>query len=437
MKKSTVLGLGAVCAAVSMFFNVSCSKIVQDEGLAGQAGTSKVRVLTRSATGGLNYPVSLYAFGDDGSLKAFQTLESEDETMSLSLKKGELHKVVALSAPASDYLLPESPSLTALITMKRQEGYAENPLQLGLAEVTPSDGQDELQVPVGYGVTSVEASLTGLPDVCSAVTLTVRSVGTMVRMDGVVSGATAVTLPCSLSEGVWQTGRAYLFEGTGDKTEFVITYNDAEGEKSSVVTYAAPLAAGMPYNISGSYSDGKVTVSGYVVSSGWESLQTLSFVFGPDLNPEIENEELIRVDAIPTAGSVWQGHVVALSESTGAGMADLTLLSLRNIDNVTVDKVVAKAAAYTEDGMDGWTVPTQQEAAAIGPMAYAGGLTDALRAAGGDELLIKDETGGWIEHLCDDGRTSFRLSNEPNFRESMTRYYYCLRAVRKVSVKMR
>lgn len=437
MKKSTVFGFGALCAAVSMFFSVSCSKAVLDDGLKGQAGNQRVTVLTRSATGGLNYPVSIYAFGEDGTLRATQTLESEDGVMSLSLKKGEPHRIVALSAPESDYVLPESPSLAGLITMKRQEGYAGSPLQLGLAEVTPDEGQDELQLPVGYGVTSVEASLTGLPDVCTAVTVTVKSVHTMIRMDGQGSGVTSVTLPCSLSNGVWSTGRVFLFQGTGDRTEFVIAYNDEEGVKSSVVTYVAPLAAGTPYSICGSYSDGKMTVAGRVLASGWDNSQTMSFVFGPELNPEVMFDDNVLVDAIPQAGTVWKGHVVAMSESTGENSASLTLLSLRNVDLVTAAEVVAKANEYIEDGLDGWTVPTRDEAAAIGRMVHSGALTAALREAGAEELLIDDGTGGFVLHLCDEGRTSFRLSDEPGFKPSISKYLYCLRPVRVMKVKLR
>ena len=104
-------------SVVSLITGLSLTGCYQDapvEDVVSGSGT-KLNVITRSATSNaVIYPLSIYAFGADGSCKAQQVIEDESESVSLKLGKGN-YRITAISG-FGDFVFPQTPKKNALIT---------------------------------------------------------------------------------------------------------------------------------------------------------------------------------------------------------------------------------------------------------------------------------------------------------------------------------
>ena len=104
-------------SVVSLITGLSLTGCYQEapvEDVVSGSGT-KLNVITRSATSNaVIYPLSIYAFGADGSCKAQQVIEDESESVSLKLGKGN-YRITAISG-FGDFVFPQTPKKNALIT---------------------------------------------------------------------------------------------------------------------------------------------------------------------------------------------------------------------------------------------------------------------------------------------------------------------------------
>ena len=104
--------LAALCTSCESY---DFSEEVAEE----QLPMTTVRILTRAATPEDDiYPLDIFAFAPDGSLRASQRVESAGGKVSLQLPQGEASSVVAVAADGETYSLPSSPSLSGLIALK-------------------------------------------------------------------------------------------------------------------------------------------------------------------------------------------------------------------------------------------------------------------------------------------------------------------------------
>lgn len=394
--------LVAICLLSS-----ACQQLV-DEGsdVTSEEGTLKVK--TRSVAGEeICYPLSLYAFSEDGDCITSQTVESSDESIQLSLPAG-TYRIVSVSGYSGNYEIPAEPELEDVIQMTGKAG-AEVPLMIGKADVTVgAEKESRLELTLSYAVTAIDFTLSLVPSEVAAVSVILSPLYSSMNLQGnYVDADYTLTLDCSLTtDNLWSTRTMYVFPGSGAETTLSIVMKLKNGE---VVTHGYVWKdrpkAGQPYHLRGEYTDGFALKGDFVVS-GWNEAEEVEFTFGtvspPDDGKGDEKEDNSDIDmaGVPEVGSIWNGTIVAdIIEADDSGV-DLLLMSLDEWD-ATVSEVENVTFDYTVNGISDWRLPTHEEAAAL-RVSFSGDARVELneRIAEYDSELYGLANGEKERYLC-------------------------------------
>ena len=460
MKKS-IIPFGRIVTAASVLFLIySCEKSVIDLSSGDSVKVAAVDVQTRSAVGGSTvYPLRVYAFDSDGLLVDRRVVETPDDGLSLYLRQGAPARIVALSALDDDYAVPERPTLDSLIRMRGTAGgpadgsanVALSALQMGFADVTPTRESVSAHIRMDYQVAALDIVLSGMPESCKSVNVSVSSVCGAVSFRGDGSGAVTSRVECVRYDDVWRSGVVYLLPGSGRQTVFTISYCDDDGESVSSVTYLGKLDPGVPYSLKGSYTDGTLEISGSVTASDWGDPVCLDFSFGPNLNPTIgsggsvvdDDTDTFTVGELPAPCSIWQGHIVAFSEALTDSAALVWLLSLSDWQNVTSALNASTpnmageiASGYSEYGLDGWCIPDEATARSLHDLFNSSGaLADVIEEAGGDSIVLENK-GANVLYLCENAEKRYGYKSSSTVGDAGATVKYHLRLVRRVRMKV-
>ena len=443
MKKISMLLTAAVLIA-------SCEKSEFNQSEFDNGRKSQVAILTRSSVSTpICYPLSVFAFDSNGALKASQAVNSPEEQISLALASGQDYRVIAISAPVSDYSIADVTDITSEICLTSSDGIADLPMQWGSAEITPTADKSTVAIHMGQRMASMDIALTDLPTECTSVSVSVQSTAKKMELNGTVNGTTTSHIDCSKYGDIWKADTKYLLPADTDQTIFTIAYQDKDGDHFCAVTYLGPLVTGTPYHINGAFTNGTMRITGDISTTGWSDDINLNFTFGPDISTTIGNEsgkntsELYNVTDIPAPGTLWEGHVVAITDSTSHNTATLTLLSLRDwsdmtsSNNATSPDMASKAASdYQEFGLENWSIPSDVEARALFNAYNSFPLAKAVSDAGGDEIVLIEKNDN-VRYLCQEATKTYSFKVNSILNAGATAKNYHLRLVRKVNVQVK
>ena len=416
---------------------MSCESYDFSEEAVEKLPMTTVRILTRAATSEDDiYPLDIFAFAPDGSLRTSQRVESASGKVSLQLPQGEASRVVAVTADGETYSVPSSPSLTDRIELKTpqvpedfssgticiaKDYAASHPLQMAQADLTPTSSSATLNLQMYYQMASLQFTLSGLPSTCSSVYVSVGSTYEGVSFGGDLTGKQNPVIPLVREAGGdrWTSGKVYVFPSSGNQTSFTINYDqDGEGMYAQV-TYQKPLLAGTPYVLEGTLQEEQFLVTGDVTPAQWGTPESLSFTFSPDVvtliggNSDTPEQS---VGDIPAAHTLWEGHFVAAVTPLDETTADLLLLSVADFGGMTsalhaTTPYMASEAAqnYREAALASWRIPTEDEARLLREqyLLAPAHWNDVLASAEGDTIVLTDEKGGNVRYLCQDGQRTY------------------------------
>lgn len=420
----------------------------QQESVNNEQPSSELRnvtIITRSASDlyPLKYPVQIYVYNSSGAVAASQTLESEDDNITVSLSTG-AYSVSAVSG-STDY--------TA--------GYSEQPLMIGKTNVTVSNVDVLLDLKLYYAVASLDVNVLDVPSSVSNVSVMVSPQYSTVTNTGEYSGATPVNIPCKANaDGSWSTGTVHVLPGSSEKTliSFVLTY--PEGVSNYQITYPSPLMAATPYHFACSYN-ATHSLSCSLSAGTWNDDIFQTFQFGQevapsegggtetpsDKNPSTPGKQdtdvstVITVDAIPSQGTIVNGHAVAVVEGDKGLLVSLKdWESITSSTNATTPTAAADAlAAYSESGLTGWSIPTEEQATKI-MTAYADNTTltsfnTAIKGAKGTALLKTDSSKANVRYLCENATRTFSFVTYSTTSAGAKSTYH-LRGVKEVKFKV-
>lgn len=418
------------------------------ENTGGQNGKSyKVTVTTRAASLGsdITYPINVMALNADGDVVAEQSIMSASDPMSLSLRSGD-YTLVAISGGAEYGINGSTPTAA----------YHNTPLLIGKTNITVGTQSVKANILLSYMVTSLDVMLNGVPENVTAVTMTLSGMYESVSTTGTYSGSRTVKIPFTHSPtGIWTTGTKYLLpsNATATTTVLSITMKTAEGDENYGVTYPSGLQPATPYSFSGTYSsdnggnngNNSITITGSLTAGEWNETITGNFGFGPgsenkfsDGSDPATEVPTYTVSTIPQQGSIWDGHLVALIDNGNA-----LLLSLSEWDKMTSalyedDPTVAANIArnYMEGNINGWSIPTQEQAKNLrtswGSTEKVATLNAAIATAHGTAVTQKDGNSN-VRYLCDNALSTFSFVSGSNITAAgKTVKTYRLRLVKMV-----
>lgn len=346
----------------------SCQQMPEDEIYMPDA-EEPLDVQVRSAEGiDIIYPISLYAYSNDGKLVASQPIADEGDNMSLLLSEG-VYQIVAVSGLSSAYQLSENPSLDDSIVMAGDEG-AKTPLMIGRADVNVNQNSNaRVELMLTHVVAELNVTLKNVPNDVVGVQMTLSPLYSSLSMNGQYSGTSQkVKVNCALSSnGVWETGPIYIFPGSGQKSAFSICFKKKDGSEVTYgYTYKGVPEANKQFNVVGTYTADGVIVGGSFDVNEWEDAINVDFEFGGSEVPDVEDEEgsdepVIDLTGVPEIGTIWNDMIVVDMAETDDGKIDLLLMSLDEWDATTsqVDDVIS---GYSINGIAEWRLPDYEEA---------------------------------------------------------------------------
>lgn len=346
----------------------SCQQMPEDE-MSVLDGEESLDVQVRSAEGmEMNYPIYLYAFGENGEFVVSQIIETAEEDMALQMSEGE-YQIVALSGVSDTYQLSDSPNLSSVITLMGEEG-AETPLMMGRADVNLSrSASKKVELMLVHVVAALNVTLKNVPTDITEVQVTLSPLYSTLTLGGDYGGdSQKAKMNCTMaSEGVWKASTAYVFPGSGQKTVFSICFKKKDGSEVTYgYTYKGVPEANKQFNVVGTYSADGVIVGGNFDVNEWEDAINVDFEFGGSAVPDDEDSEGsddsgVDLTGVPEVGTIWNDMIVVDMDEAADGGIDLLLMSLDEWDATTsqVDDVIS---GYSINGISEWRLPVYEEA---------------------------------------------------------------------------
>lgn len=389
-------------------------------------GQCNLTIRANASSNELTFPITIAAFNNSEKVHS-QEIANSGSSTTMTLQKGSY--TITASSGNNDF----------------SNGYATAaPLMMAVKEVTLNDNT-ELALSMSYRVAQVSVSLSDIEEEVTGISVTFSTLYADISEKGELSGSISPTIDCTKTdEGVWTTGTLYVLPSTDANTKFTITKKYADQEKQYDVTIGESLDAGNIYNFKGKYDDtyAKYNLQLTLTTEGWQETKDKSFTFNdnegtittPD-TPSGDNDNPSTGETL-TAGTVWNGHIVALVEGNTA-----TLLSTKEWENVS-SLPTDEISAYTEGEYSGWSVPTVEQGQAIAK-AYpmAGGATSKLTAlntelAKNNLTEIYNSTKKDVRYLCDEGNQAYSFKNTSYIvGNGSNSYEYHLRLVKTITIK--
>lgn len=422
-------------AVIICLFAESCQQLLDDEMNTENEGILNVK--TRSAVDEeLAYPLTLYAFSNDGHCALSQTVEDEKESIQLTLPAGK-YKVVVISGYSDDYLIPTEPHLNDIIQMRGEEG-AETPLMMGNADVTVgADKESKLDMTLSYAVTAIDLLLSDVSSDVAEVSVTLSSFYSSMNMRGeYVDTDYTLNLTCSLdARNRWLTNTRYVFPGDASKTTLSIAVKLKNGDELTYgYVWKDTPKAGQPYHLQGKYSDG-FSLSGSLVIIGWNKAEEVNFEFGAESSDDEGEGDDSDVDwsGLPQVGSIWNGTIVANIIETDESGADLLLMSLDEWD-ATVSDVEDVEDGYTVNDISDWRLPTFEEAKFL-QSSFSGDdrlklnlmiaeYDETLYGIDGEERYLCDKSGVYYTFIFAGGRVISKAGTKKSYYVRLVKTYH-------------
>ena len=446
---------------ISVCTLVSCEHLVIPSGEETQnsdqhsSATHQVTILTRSTTNDIQYPITVYAFNSEsGMCCAEQSLDSPSENLSLSLSKGQYH-IIALSN-TTEYSLPNSPEPSSIVRMKEDSNYSSTPLQMGQADITVGNTNQNVNIVLSYKVAILSLALSNIPSNISAVNFTIAQQSSSVNLKGEFSGEGNITVPLTKTNNGWYANNICIFPGFSNNCAFTITLEDSEHSVSYGYNYSAQLKAATPYNLSGTFASDMINISGEFTNEGWNEAIDVDFSFGPDNRPDNDsNLPTFYVSSFPEAGSVWNDYIIAYAyyndvnetlvdkeELHKLSQVNMLLLSksewsdvASSISKTNPEQMTSLISSFEEGSLTGWNVPTSAEAKILKSLYNENtieSLNNTISSANGTRIIPLDSKGENRRYLCEDGNYTFAWKASSPVSKAGATINYALRLVNHI-----
>ena len=341
---------------LTLAFFSSCQTIDEEPALDKQIVKVKAR---SSGNSQINYPLYLYAFDEEGSCSASQTINQPNDSIKLTLPAGN-YRVVAISDISGGYQLPENPNALDDISIISNNG-ALTPMMMGKADITIGENDTSLNITMSYVVTAISVALKGIPTDVTNVTLSLSPMYKAISMYGeYTENSHRLEIPCKLNtSNIWYANSIYTFPGGGKETIFsiLLTYKDGT-ECTYAYTYQGFPEANHPFNIGGNYIGG-ITVGGNLAVNGWGTPSDIEFNFGSTTNNKEDNENSsdIEISNLPQTGDLVNDCIAVKVIESNENKVTLLILD-------TVEWICYASDAYRvpEEAGDNWRLPNETEA---------------------------------------------------------------------------
>lgn len=358
---------------------------------------STITLSTSAEANTMEYPISISAYSTTGTLAKQTELTEAGNTAEMSLQKGS-YTIVA-SSGNSDFT----------------NGYtSECPLMMTAQDIT-LDKDMTAALTLKYQVAKVSVTLSDITDKATAVSVTIGPSYNQLSWKGEPSGSISPTITCTKNDqGKWITGTFYMLPSTAANPSLTIKQTTDEGMTNYSVNISNAIEAGKTYNFTGTYDDtyAKYKLMLTLSAEGWGETISKDFTFN-DNGTSTTPEDNTNTPSNPstgsalTAGTVWNGHIVALVDGNTA-----TLLSTKEWKLSKATDRPSDLDTYSEGDYSDWRLPTVDEARALydNYNNHAGKLEPFRTVLKENGLTVFGEK-PTVTYLCGDGTSAMSPYN--------------------------
>lgn len=410
-----------IIAATTMIAFTACSSSDETVLNANFSEFSTIKLSASAETENLEYPINICAYTQSGTCVKNMQITEAGSTTEISLQKGD-YTIIASSG---------SSNFTAGYTTQQ-------PLMMASQNISLT--QDlAATLNLSYKVAQFCVTLDNITDKAKKISVTIGSVYNQVSWNGELSGNASPTIDCTKnSDGKWTTGTFYVLPSTSSNVTMTINQTTDEGSKSYACALSEVVQAGKKYTYNGSYDNTyanyKLTLT--LSANGWEEEIQKDFSFndnGTTTTPSENVPSTPSTGTTLTAGTVWNGHIVALVNGNTA-----TLLSTKEWNLSSASERPEDINTYTEGDYSDWRIPTEDEAKAlINSYHNTDGTLNALNSVlntNGLTQLSQGKTRAYIRYIYGDGTSAISFINNNTVSASDKTKDYRIRLVKTISI---
>lgn len=385
---------------------VSCSKMEieeessQDNKPANSTLTVRATANASSDTSGsqtdsedaeISYPVNIYVFSVDEDsqtketllkCKSVSTINNADEAVSFELSEGS-YKVYAVGGADSEkYTLPTKEDATpeSIIALNDKNNHGD--LMTASNTITLKENEENtLTLAMTRKIMRIQTiTMKNIPKDVTAVSLSIMPLHTGVRLNGEYAGengSQTINLIKGEADKTWINDESVNMLTTSGEATITVSLTNESGTKSYSYTSSDELLANYKINITGTYKDKIVQVSGTITGAKWEGTKEIVFknadfdsgeTTDETEKDKIDDGEVINTEA-PAVGTAYKGYYVLKSEISN-GKTVVTLMSAEGDSSWTFTKgnetelkaeIDRKLASLNNGEITGWRLPTSEE----------------------------------------------------------------------------
>ena len=403
-----------------------------DEDFENKEANSTLVIRTRAAQvvgaeseAKVSYPVNVYVFDDADRCVAVMAITSDADELSLNLPEGGYDVYAVAGADAGAYDLPTKENATKESVVALKDGHGHGDIMTANNTVTLAYGEEnKLTLTLERKVMMIETvTINNVPSNVTAVSVSVSPLYENILLNGSYSGERGeytVNLTEEGESNIWKNEDvAYLLEAVGTAT---VKVSFTAGDKIHSYSYLCPeeLKANYKVNISGTYTEDDIKMTGSITGATWEGTKNVTFEFNesgssettvvPDDGEDDSGQPVVSEDA-PKVGTLYKNCYVLRVVPQGAETV-VTLMSIKDAKGLVFDEEkqesvreavntgIAELATYSEIEAD-WRLATMEE------MEY---IADNIETIGDTFYDLRGQSPNWSNLIFD--TNSFYFEND-------------------------
>ena len=356
---------------VTVFLLCACSNRDITEDIPSNGNSSHLSVITRGVDDGgeVSYPVAVYIFNADGCC-AVETLETEEDNLSITLPEGSYELYAIAGASTEDYDLPTQAAATTASMVALKEGKTHSDLICAHATATLTDGADNsVTLSLERKIMQVkEVTIKSVPAGTAEVSVYIAPLWENIKLDGSYDGEGGkqeLTLTKQADGRTWKNENAVNCLPSVGKPSITISITKDGTKKEYTYVCTEELEANSKLTFEGTYTEEiQVTMTATVEGAQWGENRTVSFEFNGS-----------NIATVPpaastvSAGDIYKGcYVLAVNGNKATLLSPNEKMGPFNktdSEETKQEKLATELAKNGVDGIDGWRVMTVAEAQLI------------------------------------------------------------------------
>lgn len=378
INKITRIKINSVFLVITSMLLFSCEKYDDGDNTSGDSEANSRLVIRAMAPESedkaeVSTPINIYVFDKSDLCVASSTVMNAQAPIGISLPAG-TYMVYAISgASADNYDLPlkDTAKPDYVISLKENTNHGDLMVAKNSVVLT-EDEENTLTLSLKRKVMQIESvKIKNVPEYVTGVSVTISPLYENIVLNGGFSGANGsksiILSKTGGDEKTWGSeDKIYLLEAAGPAT-IKVSFTTSEGTKSYSYSSSDELLANYKINITGTYINQSLDISGTITGDKWLGTKNIEFdLNGSDVQPD---EDKPSADVMPSEGTIYKGSYVLRSEKLG-NKTTITLMSLEYRDALVFEEgnqasiksvIDSGIAEISSAELTGWRLPSYDE----------------------------------------------------------------------------